>query len=105
MAAVAGAAKTRRTPVRTCVVCRTSGGKRGLLRVVRLAGEGGVAYDPTGKAAGRGAYVCPTAECVGLAFKRKSLERSLKVALPDTLAHELLAAVPPPSEVEAAMPV
>lgn len=87
--------KARRVPVRTCVACRTSGGKRGLLRVVRLgAGEdaGTVVLDPTGKKSGRGAYVCPTPECVGLALKQKKLERSLKTPIGEEVAAALRAA-------------
>ena len=90
------AGKTRRTPIRTCVACRTSGGKRGLLRVVRLgAGEnaGDVVLDPTGKKSGRGAYVCPTDECIGLALKQKKLERSLKTPIAETVADALRTAV------------
>lgn len=89
----AAAAKTKRVPVRTCVACRTSGGKRGLLRVVRLPDGAGVALDPTGKKSGRGAYVCPTAECVAAALKKKQLERSLKTPLPEELVAELTAAI------------
>lgn len=87
--------RTRRTPIRTCVACRTSGGKRGLLRVVRLgSGEnaGVVVLDPTGKKSGRGAYVCPTTACVGLALKQKKLERSLKTPIAEATAEALLAA-------------
>jgi predicted RNA-binding protein YlxR (DUF448 family) len=71
------------------VACRTSGGKRGLLRVVRLPGEGGVLLDPTGKKSGRGAYVCPTVACVTLALKQKRLERALKVPIPEETAEML----------------
>lgn len=87
------AVAARRVPIRTCVACRTSGGKRGLLRVVRLPAEAGIELDLTGKKGGRGAYVCPTASCVGLALKQKKLERSLKTPLPPTLADALLRAV------------
>jgi hypothetical protein len=38
--------------------------------------------DPTGKANGRGAYVCANAECVRVAEKKKALQRALKVAVP-----------------------
>lgn len=75
----------RRVPVRTCVACRTAGGKRGLLRVVRLPEGAGVAVDPTGKMNGRGAYVCDSAECVATAQKRKAFERSLKVTVAETV--------------------
>lgn len=86
------AAKTKRVPVRTCVACRTSGGKRGLLRVVRLPDGAGVVLDPTGKKSGRGAYVCPTGACIAAALKKKQLERSLKTPLPEEVVAELTAA-------------
>ena len=88
-AALPAAVGKRRVPVRTCVACRTTGGKRALLRVVRLPEGQGVVLDPTGKKSGRGAYVCPTAACVALALKQKKLERSLKSPIPDALADEL----------------
>ncbi len=78
--------KPKRLPQRTCVACRTTGGKRGLLRIVRLPDQGGIALDPTGKKNGRGAYICPTTECVALALKRKALERSLKTPIPEEVA-------------------
>lgn len=83
----------KRQPIRTCVACRTAGGKRGLLRVVRLPEGAGVAVDPTGKQSGRGAYLCPTPACLELALKRKALERSLKVTLSPELQAALRAAV------------
>ncbi|GAB4468158.1 MAG: hypothetical protein OHK0029_40390 [Armatimonadaceae bacterium] len=79
----------RRQPIRTCVACRETGGKRGLLRVVRLPDAAGVALDRTGKQSGRGAYVCATPACVAQALKQKKLERSLQVAIPETVADEL----------------
>lgn len=92
----AGLPASRRTPIRTCVSCRTSGGKRGLLRVVRRgAGEqaGTAALDPGGKMSGRGAYVCPTVACIELAVKQKKLERSLKTPLTDEVIDALRNAV------------
>ena len=88
-----GGPRGKRTPVRTCVACRESGGKFGLLRVVRLPGGAGLALDPTGKAAGRGAYVHATPECVALALKRGALSRSLKTPVPEELATALQAAL------------
>jgi hypothetical protein len=79
-----------RIPIRTCVACRESEGKRGLVRVVRLPDGAGVALDSSGKAAGRGAYLHASAECVALALKRKALERSLKLSgLPDEVLEAL----------------
>jgi predicted RNA-binding protein YlxR (DUF448 family) len=61
------------------VACRATDEKRDLLRVVRPP-DGVVVYDPRGKLAGRGAYVCAKAACIALARKQRKLERSLKVA-------------------------
>ena len=81
--------KPKHIPIRTCVACRTSDAKRGLLRVVRQP-DGSVAYDPKGKMPGRGAYVCAQAACIALARKQKKLERSLKAsAIPASLYQEL----------------
>ena len=66
------------TPRRTCVVCRVSAAKRELHRIVR-APDGTVAYDPTGKAAGRGAYLCGRPDCLDTAVRRRSILRALKV--------------------------
>ncbi|MBC7809054.1 MAG: YlxR family protein [Akkermansiaceae bacterium] len=90
----------KRTPIRTCVACRTPGGKRGLIRVVRLPDATGVVLDPTGKRSGRGAYVCATVECVNNARKRKAFERSLKVAVTDDVFFALQNAVAEKAENE-----
>jgi uncharacterized protein len=89
----ASAQKPKRQPMRTCVACRTTGGKRGLVRVVRLPDGAGVVLDLTGKKSGRGAYVCPTVACVTLALKKKQLERSLKTTVSEETAVALRAAV------------
>ena len=73
----------RRTPQRTCVVCRSTTAKRTLHRIVRTP-AGTVAYDPTGKAPGRGAYLCGQPGCLDMAVRRRSIQRALKVT--DTVA-------------------
>lgn len=72
--------RPRHVPQRTCVACRTTGAKRGLVRVVR-SGEGRVEVDETGKKPGRGAYLCRTRECWDRALKGKVLEYALKTAI------------------------
>ena len=67
-------------PQRTCVACREVIAKRSLIRIVRL--PEGVAIDPTGKLAGRGAY---------LHDRRSCWERGLKGALSQALKIELTA--------------
>lgn len=68
--------RVKHIPQRTCVGCREVLSKRQLLRIVRTAE--GVRVDPTGKLAGRGAY---------LHDKRSCWVRGLK----GTLAHALKA--------------
>jgi len=70
------------------VACRTSREKHDLLRVVR-APDGTVAYDPTGRANGRGAYVCRDAACIATATGRGGLGHALETTLPANLADEL----------------
>lgn len=78
----------RRYPTRTCVACRTERQKRDLVRVVR-APDGSVAIDSTGKAAGRGAYLCADGSCWTAALKKKSIERALSTPLPPELRAQL----------------
>lgn len=76
-------AKVKHVPLRTCVACRTTGAKRGLVRIVRTP-QGGVEVDPTGKAAGRGAYLCRRRQCWQDALRREGLARALRVKMWDT---------------------
>ena len=56
--------------------------KKELIRILRTA-EGEVILDATGKKNGRGAYLCPSMECLQKAVKNKGLERSLKEKVPE----------------------
>ena len=78
----------RRYPTRTCVGCRTERQKRDLVRVVR-APDGSVALDRTGKAPGRGAYLCADGSCWSSALKKKAIERALATPLTAELRAEL----------------
>jgi hypothetical protein len=64
-----------------CVACRTSRPKRELQRIVRTP-ERTVVFDPSGRLAGRGAYVCQGADCLELAIKKGALARALEIPLP-----------------------
>jgi predicted RNA-binding protein YlxR (DUF448 family) len=70
------------------VACRTSREKRDLLRVVR-APDGSVGYDASGRANGRGAYVCRDETCISTATGRGGLAHALEATLPATLADDL----------------
>ena len=56
--------------------------KKEMIRILRTA-EGEVILDATGKKNGRGAYLCPSMECLQKAVKNKGLERSLKEKVPE----------------------
>jgi predicted RNA-binding protein YlxR (DUF448 family) len=70
--------RTKHVPQRTCVGCREVLPKRQMVRIVRTAE--GVRVDPTGKLAGRGAYLHDRRECWA---------RGLKGALAHALKTEL----------------
>ena len=84
----ARAAAPRRVPDRTCVACRTVHPKRDLMRIVRTP-SGEVVVDPTGRAAGRGAYICRTTECLDKSIAKGALSRALKTSLPADLRDAL----------------
>ena len=70
--------RPKHVPQRTCIACRRPDTKRGLMRIVRDQ-EARVVFDPTGKRAGRGAYLCHRAVCWEQALKRHGLERALRI--------------------------
>ena len=82
----------KKIPQRQCMGCRERMEKRQLIRVVRTP-EGNVQLDFSGKCNGRGAYICPKAECLKKAQKSKALDRSLEVEIPlevyDRLTREI----------------
>ena len=80
--------KEKKIPERRCVGCGISFPKKDLIRVVRLP-DGGAELDPTGKKAGRGAYICRSAVCLKKARKAKRLERNLEVTISDEVYEEL----------------
>jgi hypothetical protein len=65
-----------------CLGCNEMKPKKELIRVVRSP-EGEISLDTTGKKSGRGAYVCPNAECLRLARKSRKLEKSFSCRISD----------------------
>jgi len=72
------------------VGCGAIRSKREMVRVIRTP-EGSVAADPTGKKAGRGAYLCAQPECWKLGLAKGRLARSLKVKISNEDADALRA--------------
>ncbi|MFC2045245.1 RNase P modulator RnpM [Chloroflexota bacterium] len=71
---------TKHIPMRTCVACRNVRPKQELIRLVRVT-DGSIDVDDAGKIAGRGAYLCPVAECWSIGLKGGRLEHTLRTHL------------------------
>ena len=73
--------KEKKIPLRKCIGCGESKPKKELLRVVSPK-DGEVRLDLTGKADGRGAYICADAGCLAKARKARRLERAFSREIP-----------------------
>lgn len=82
----------KKIPLRQCIGCGEMKSKKEMIRILKTS-EGEMILDATGRKNGRGAYVCPTTECLERAIKSKGLERSFKMAIPkevyETLEKEM----------------
>lgn len=78
----------KKIPTRKCVGCGEMKDKKELVRVIKTP-EGDIVLDTTGRANGRGAYICKSADCLRKALKNKGLERSLKAQIPEDILERL----------------
>ena len=78
----------KKIPMRQCIGCGSMMEKRELIRVVRTP-EGEIALDRSGRMNGRGAYICPTQECLEKAVRNKGLNRSFKMAVSSDVTERL----------------
>ena len=69
--------KNKKQPMRRCIGCMESKDKNQLIRIAWY--EGRLTVDPTGRAKGRGVYLCRNGECMKLARKKKALQRNFGV--------------------------
>jgi len=74
--------------MRTCIACRAEKPKRELVRVVKF-GEN-ISLDTTGKANGRGAYVCNDKECIAKLKKQKLLNRAFSCQVSDEIYDKIM---------------
>ncbi|HZG15123.1 MAG TPA: YlxR family protein [Candidatus Bathyarchaeia archaeon] len=77
--------KVKKIPLRKCIVCQGMFPKKELIRVVRTPQEE-ILIDLTGRAAGRGTYVCRQETCMkpdtfASGKWKKVLERSLNMTI------------------------
>lgn len=78
----------KKLPNRTCIGCRQIKLKKELIRIVKDK-EGNILIDKSGKANGRGAYICDSAECLEKAIKTKALERTFETQINEDIYNEL----------------
>lgn len=81
--------KVKKVPQRKCIACQERDNKKSLIRIVKTK-DGQIFLDPTGRANGRGAYVCQTHECLNKAIKSKALNRAFKMDVDDEVYSHLL---------------
>ena len=65
-------------PLRHCAACRAEKDKAHFIRVVRSPDKETVSIDASGKANGRGVYICRETVCVQKAQKSRAIERQFK---------------------------
>ena len=75
-------------PLRTCMGCNEKKPKKELVRIVKNK-DGEIFIDRTGKADGRGAYICDSIECLEKVIKSKRLERVLEIQIPEEVYNNL----------------
>ncbi|HER23807.1 MAG TPA: YlxR family protein [Candidatus Atribacteria bacterium] len=80
--------KNQRVPVRTCIGCNSRKPKKEMIRIIRTP-AGKIEIDVTGKKSGRGVYLCANVKCMEIAFRKNSLNQSLKQDIPPQKLEEL----------------
>lgn len=79
--------KTKKIPMRTCIITKEKLEKKELLRIVRTP-DGNIIVDASSKANGRGVYLKKDIEVIIKAEKSKILERILGVEIPSNIYEE-----------------
>lgn len=78
----------KKIPLRTCMGCNEKKPKKELVRIVKNK-DGEIFIDRTGKADGRGAYICDSLECLEKVIKSKRLEKVLEIQIPEEVYNNL----------------
>ena len=78
----------KKIPQRTCLGCGETKPKQELRRIVRQ-NDGSIFVDKTGKANGRGAYICNSIECLEKAIKSKRLDKNFKIEINNEIYESL----------------
>ena len=78
----------KKIPQRTCLGCGEAKPKKELIRIVKQ-NDGNIFIDKTGKANGRGAYICNNIECLDKAIKSKRLDKSFELEISNEIYESL----------------
>ena len=78
----------KKIPLRTCMGCNEKKPKKEFVRIVKNK-EGDIFIDRTGKADGRGAYICDSVECLEKLIKSKRLEKVFESKISDEVYSNL----------------
>ena len=78
----------KKEPLRMCIACREMKDKKELMRIVKNK-DGMIFVDKTGKANGRGAYICKNMDCLSKLKKQKALNKAFKSVIADAVYAEI----------------
>jgi len=78
----------KKIPQRKCITCQDRNSKKTLIRIVKNK-DGEIFVDNTGKANGRGAYICASKECLEKAIKTRALNRAFKLEISEKVYNDL----------------
>lgn len=78
----------KKIPQRTCIGCKEKKDKKDLIRIVKDK-DGNITLDRTGRANGRGAYICDNIQCLEKAIKTKALAWTFEMNIDETVYDEL----------------
>ena len=74
--------KTKKIPLRQCIACRELKPTKEMLRIVKNK-EGEIFLDFSGKAAGRGAYICDNEDCIKKLRKQRLINKVFSCEVDD----------------------
>ena len=78
----------KKLPQRTCIACNEKKDKKDLIRIVKN-NQNEIFLDETGKANGRGAYICNNVECFDKLVKSKKLEKTFEMQIEEQIYENL----------------
>ncbi len=81
--------KKKKIPLRKCIACNEQKPKKDLIRIVKNK-ENDIFIDFTGKANGRGAYICRNVECLKNVQKKKALNRAFNQQISEDVYADLI---------------